>query len=49
MRRLLHFGIHGGVNHVAIVVGRIAKPVDHFLADHFGYVVGINLDDLSVK
>ena len=48
-RGLLLLGINRGVDDITVVIGRVTKALDHFTPDHFGNVVGIHLDDLTIK
>ena len=49
MSCLLQLGLDRGVHHIAIVIGRVPKTLDHFLTDHFRHVVGVDLDNLTIE
>ncbi len=46
---LLHVCVDRGEDHISIVVSRIAKTLNHLLTDHFGYIIGVHLNDLTKK
>ena len=47
MSGLLQLGLDRGVNHIAIVIGRVTEAFDHFLPDHFRHIVCVDLDNLT--